>query len=94
MCIKGLATHSQLNVPLGVLGLSDIMQHLLLQVKSKSERMAQAEQVNNELSRQLTAERKAAKQAGAGAQKQLLGSMRRLQYMVITTKIDKTTLLD
>lgn len=52
------------------------------QVRSKSERMAQAEQANAELTRQLAAERRAAKQAGAGAQKQLLGCMRRLQYMV------------
>ena len=44
--------------------------------------MAQAEQANAELTRQLAAERRAAKQAGAGAQKQLLGCMRRLQYMV------------
>ncbi len=54
----------------------------LLQVRSKSEKLARAEQANAELNSQLTAERRAAKQAGAGAQKQLLGSMRRIQYMV------------
>ena len=52
------------------------------QVKFKAERLAQAEHGNAELNRQLAAERRAAKQAGAGAQKQLLGCMRRLQYMV------------
>ncbi|DBB01014.1 TPA: hypothetical protein ACH3X1_000916 [Trebouxia sp. C0004] len=56
------------------------------QVKSKSEKLACAEQANAELSTQLTAERRAAKQAGAGAQKQLLGSMRRIQYMVSKAK--------
>lgn len=55
-----------------------------VQVRVKSEKLARSEQANAELSSQLTAERKAAKQAGAEAQRQLLGSMRRLQYMVST----------
>ena len=55
---------------------------LNVQVNSKSEKLARAEETNAELSRLLTAERKAAKLAGAAAQKQLLGSMRRIQYMV------------
>lgn len=53
-----------------------------VQVKTKSEKLARAEEGNAELSALLTAERKAAKLAGAAAQKQLLGSMRRIQYMV------------
>ena len=53
-----------------------------VQVRVKSEKLARSEQANAELSSQLAAERKAAKQAGAAAQRQLLGSMRRLQYMV------------
>lgn len=52
------------------------------QVKSKSDKLARAEEANAELSTLLAAERKAAKLAGAAAQKQLLGSMRRIQYMV------------
>lgn len=53
-----------------------------LQVRSKSEKLARSEEANAELSRQLAAERKAAQQAGAAGQRQLLGSMRRIQYMV------------
>lgn len=52
------------------------------QVKSKSDKLARTEEANAELSTLLAAERKAAKLAGAAAQKQLLGSMRRIQYMV------------
>lgn len=56
----------------------------MAQVKTKAEKLAHTEQANAELNTQLSAERRAAKQAGAGAQKQLLGSMRRIQYMVST----------
>lgn len=51
-------------------------------MKSKSDKLAHTEEANAELSTLLAAERKAAKLAGAAAQKQLLGSMRRIQYMV------------
>ena len=51
-------------------------------MKSKADKLARAEEANAELSALLAAERKAAKLAGAAAQKQLLGSMRRIQYMV------------
>ena len=51
-------------------------------MKSKSDKLARAEEANAEVSALLAAERKAAKLAGAAAQKQLLGSMRRIQYMV------------
>ena len=53
-------------------------------MRSKSEKLARSEEANAELATLLAAERKAASQAGAGAQKQLLGSMRRIQYMVST----------
>ncbi|KAL0033521.1 hypothetical protein WJX79_001086 [Trebouxia sp. C0005] len=67
-------------------GLSRERKILKDQVKSKSEKLACAERAYAELNTQLTAERRAAKQAGAGAQKQLLGSMRRIQYMVSKAK--------
>lgn len=51
-------------------------------MKSKADKLARAEEANAELSALLAAEQKAAKLAGAAAQKQLLGSMRRIQYMV------------
>ena len=61
------------------------------QVKTKAEKLAHAEQANADLNTQLSAERRAAKQAGAGAQKQLLGSMRRIQYMVSAFTIASCT---
>lgn len=51
-------------------------------MNSTSDKLARTEEANAELSALLAAERQAAKLAGAAAQKQLLGSMRRIQYMV------------
>ena len=53
-----------------------------MQAKAALEKLARVDSERIQLSSALTSERKAAKQAGAGAQKQLLGSVRRIQYLV------------
>lgn len=53
-----------------------------MQAKICLEKLTHAEDDRVQLSNAIVSERKAAKQAGAGAQKQLLGSVRRIQYLV------------